>query len=356
MADARAAWLGTYPDQPEIPMRIEAASYRGKPVFFAVWGPWARLWQEGDMGPSTGQRIQAMIFLILQIAIFAGAILMVRYNLRHGRGDRSGATKVAVFIFVVSLLGWVFGARHAPTQVEVVNFLFMGAAPALLAAGVFWVLYIALEPHVRRRLPQLIISWSRVMSGDLRDPLVGRDVLAGVFFGVMSTLFYLLENFARLQLGVLPTGEFGWVSDVRILIAQGFLNGLMMAILVALFFFFLLFLLRLVTRRQWLATAIFFLVIFTASIVGASDPKIRFVFALFGLGLLVFVTVRFGLLTMTVAMYTNHLVIGAPITTDFSAWYATNALVILAAILALSTYAFHTSLGGQKLFERNFLE
>ena len=116
MADARAAWSGTYPDQPDIPMRIEAASYRGKPVFFAVWGPWARIWQEGAVGPNTGQRIQAMIALIFQLAILAGALLMVRYNLRHGRGDRRGATRVAVFIFALSLLGWVFGVRATPQR------------------------------------------------------------------------------------------------------------------------------------------------------------------------------------------------------------------------------------------------
>jgi hypothetical protein len=34
--DARAAWTGTYPDQPEIPLRIEAAAWRGKPVYFQL--------------------------------------------------------------------------------------------------------------------------------------------------------------------------------------------------------------------------------------------------------------------------------------------------------------------------------
>ncbi len=116
------------------------------------------------------------------------------------------------------------------------------------------------------------------------------------------------------------------------------------------------FLLRLVTHRQWLAAAIFFLVVFTQTVVGASDPKISCIFAFFGVGLFVFITVRFGLLAMAAAIYTEHLLRGAPITTDFSAWYATNTFVILAAILALAAYAFHTSLGGQKLFERNFLE
>jgi hypothetical protein len=38
--DARAAWTGSYPDASDIPLRIEAASWRGKPVAFRLIGPW----------------------------------------------------------------------------------------------------------------------------------------------------------------------------------------------------------------------------------------------------------------------------------------------------------------------------
>ena len=39
-SDARAAWTGTLAERPDIPMRIEAAAYRGKPVYFELIGPW----------------------------------------------------------------------------------------------------------------------------------------------------------------------------------------------------------------------------------------------------------------------------------------------------------------------------
>ena len=45
-----------------------------------------------------------------------------------------------------------------------------------------------------------------------------------------------------------------------------------------------------------------------------------------------------------------------PITTDFSAWYAGIMLFTLLSVLALAGYAFHTSLGGQKIFKGKFLE
>jgi hypothetical protein len=46
-----------------------------------------------------------------------------------------------------------------------------------------WLLYVALEPYVRRRWPERIIAWSRLLAGGYRDPLVGRDLLIGVVCG-----------------------------------------------------------------------------------------------------------------------------------------------------------------------------
>jgi serine/threonine-protein kinase len=40
--DARAAWTGSYAHAPEVPLRIEAASWRGRPVSFRVIGPWSK--------------------------------------------------------------------------------------------------------------------------------------------------------------------------------------------------------------------------------------------------------------------------------------------------------------------------
>ena len=51
-----------------------------------------------------------------------------------------------------------------------------------------WVLYLALEPYVRRYWPQAMISWTRALGGRWRDPLVGRDVLYGVVLGVLSAI------------------------------------------------------------------------------------------------------------------------------------------------------------------------
>ena len=57
-----------------------------------------------------------------------------------------------------------------------------------------WLIYLALEPYVRRFWPDGILGWTRLMSGYVRDPRVGRDVLIGCVFGACVTVAELLYN------------------------------------------------------------------------------------------------------------------------------------------------------------------
>src|SRR6185295_7712614 len=43
-----------------------------------------------------------------------------------------------------------------------------------------WVMYLAIEPYVRRFWPDGLLGWTRLLSGRLRDPRAGRDVLIGL--------------------------------------------------------------------------------------------------------------------------------------------------------------------------------
>ncbi len=37
---ARAAWAGSYPNQPDIKIHVEAAAFAGKPVYFEIFYAW----------------------------------------------------------------------------------------------------------------------------------------------------------------------------------------------------------------------------------------------------------------------------------------------------------------------------
>ncbi|MFZ0062447.1 MAG: serine/threonine-protein kinase [Pyrinomonadaceae bacterium] len=356
--DARAAWTGAYPEQPDVPLRIEAAGYRGKPVYFQIIAPWTRPERLEAYQTTTGKRIQQAILLSLIFSLLFVAVLLARYNFQRGRGDRRGAFRLALFVFTISLLSWAFGASHVPTGAEVASFLILGISPALLTAGILWLLYLALEPYVRRRWPDTLVSWNRLLSGSLRDPLVSRDVLVGILFGTSLTLLSPLENLVHSWRGVVPNGADQlevWLG-VRYLVAHGFLMHLYQGITLALSYFFLLFLLRAVSRRQWLAALIFVLIFTAAFTAGSPDPMITAPFAVLVNALTVIALLRFGLVTLTTSFFVLQLLSSIPLTTKLSAWYGGNEIIALLAVLALATFAFHTSLGGQKLFEGKLLD
>lgn len=355
--DTRAAWTGSFPNQPDIAFRVEAAAYRGKPVYFNVIGPWTFPWKMQEFQQSTGQNIGFAIFLILTIGLIMGAVLLARKNLRQGRGDRRGAARLSFFVFSVTVLAWLFGADHSPTFGEVFRFFIMAVSQGLLVAGVVWLFYIALEPYVRRRWPETIITWSRVLGGSLRDPLVGRDVLIGVLFGVIITILDQLSGFLRLSTGTVPSNfvSLDALPGARQLVAVGLLSNINSSIFGSLLIFFLIFLLRVLTRRRWIAAFLFVLIFSVPNVLQQSNPMVAAPLFVLTTGLAAIVCLRLGLLTLAASSVVSFLQ-NIPITTDFSAWYASNTIIAFAAVLALAVWAFHTSLGRQKLFAGGLLD
>ncbi|MBX9584395.1 MAG: serine/threonine protein kinase [Gemmataceae bacterium] len=96
-ADRWMVWVGTDADRTDIPVRVEAAAYRGRLVYLRVTSPGA--------GPSPvlmprpaadpGDPIWQRWYLVLIAALGTGLILLARANLRTGRADRVGAARLA---------------------------------------------------------------------------------------------------------------------------------------------------------------------------------------------------------------------------------------------------------------------
>lgn len=72
--------------------------------------------------------------------------------------------------------------------------------------------------------------------------------------------------------------------------------------------------------------------------------------------LVFFALKRYGLLTLISAIFFSHLAVFYPITTELTAWYATDFTIALVICLALAAYGFYTSLGGEKLLSGKLLE
>jgi serine/threonine-protein kinase len=217
--------------------------------------------------------------------------------------------------------------------------------------GVFvWLAYVAIEPIVRRRWPELLFSSSRLLSGRFRDPLVGRDVLVGILVGVTMVLVnevgYMLPNWLDCP-GMTP-----WAPDSNAMLSvAGLASRLVVAcltVLDVLGFLTLLVVSVVILRRRWLAIGLTGLVLFAANLTGANYAvEIPVVLVVNGLALLA--SVRFGILTFTVI----NAVVGlgfTPLTLDLARWYAARDLAFVALIFALAVWAFFTALGKKSPF------
>jgi serine/threonine-protein kinase len=259
--DARSAWIGVFPDAPKYSLRVEAASWRGHPVYFDMMGPWTR---RAGSSPTTARLIiQVTLFPILIIA----GVWLARHNARRGKGDRKGAAKIALLVFALWIAVWVLLGAHVLNMREF-SMLSFAASYALLNAAMVWVFYMALEPFVRSRWPQALIGWSRLLAGSCHDPVVGRDLLAGSAAGVCIAFIFCLRDLAGQRAGAPPA-----LSALENLLGATHVTGLAVygttqVLQAALGTFLLLFLLRLGLRRDWLAVAVFTSVFVLGHLVG----------------------------------------------------------------------------------------
>jgi serine/threonine-protein kinase len=88
-----------------------------------------------------------------------------------------------------------------------------GAPVVFFVPAFVWLLYIALEPQVRRVWPETMIGWSRLLAGRVRDPLVGRDVLVGVLVAIGNALILGLHTLILRWSGRAPQFPVGASSN-----------------------------------------------------------------------------------------------------------------------------------------------
>jgi hypothetical protein len=355
-ADERTAWEGPHVDHPQVPMRIEAASFRQRPVHFAVIFPWDRPLRQEEEISTGGERLATILIFAVFLAVLIGAALMGRRNLKLGRSDKRGATRLAMFVFILSVAGSLIGAHHVPLLGEELDIIFLITAYSLVPAALIWLLYIALEPHVRRRWPRLIISWSRLMAGNFRDPMVGRDLLIGgllgllhgccIVFGVLLPRFFGFDAPASVLGNVLTLGS------IRTMLAVFLNSHVVMSVFAGFGFLFFLLLLYIILRRQWLATVALFVIALAieVSAFATAAPRLYWVASILIALTIVIVVARFGLLATMAAQLFFFISIMYPLTTDLSAWYAPQMIFALVVALGLAIYGFYTSLGGQPIF------
>jgi predicted Ser/Thr protein kinase len=347
-SDTRLAWTGTWPGTTRS-LRVEAAALHGKPVFFSLIGDWTKPDRMTSPEDSTNKKVSQIVGIALLLALFLGAIRLARRNYRQGRGDRDGAFRLAALMFALEVLLWLCRS-HLVAGVATLGLLVIAVSTGLFVSGTTWMLYLALEPWVRRRWPQTIISWSRLLSGQFRDPLVGRDILFGAMLGVVWILIFQIRYIPMMRMGASPPAYATEALMGGREALGAWLFQIPQSILSTLEFFFLLLGLKFLLRKDWLA-AIGFVALcalpraFSSSYTTVELPAQILVYAI-----AVLIVVRFGLIPLACAIFIVNMLSNVPFTADFSAWYVTTSILALLSIVALAGWGFYHSLGGEPLW------
>jgi serine/threonine-protein kinase len=359
-ADRRAAWEGPLAGRPDVQLRVEAAAYRGRPAFFQVVGPWTRRPRMEQEAVTAASRIIRFLEGLIVLLTLGGAIALARHNVRNGRGDHRGATRVALFVLATMTASWVLGARHSTELLTEVNhFLYDFLPNQLRAAGTLWVAYVALEPYVRRYYPGILISWTRMLGGRFRDPRVGRDVLVGIATGLgvafLRFAYYLLPPLVGNPPPAPRPIAFEFLLGARNAFSELLRmppQALTRTMLITLTFIVM----RIVVKRTWLAAIIaggIFSFLVTGE-AGTDQLALNTAFTLAVAALYMVVLVRYGVLAMVVAFFVSFVLGQGVLTADFSKVYASTSVWLLMLIVALAVLGFYASRDRQPLFGNAF--
>jgi len=344
-ADRRAAFLGHWPERPDLPLRIEAASWRGRPVAFEPVGAWTRPERDAPRRVARPLEASAVLFALLFVGLFVAAVLLARANVRAGRADRSGAVRVALATLLLGLSAWAVRAHHVGLNVDELGLWIDGLGRALTMAFILWLFYVALEPFVRRHWPHALISWTRLLVHGPGDPLVARDLLAGLATGALVALDLVVGLRLPGWLGGAPSQPLGGEGLATLLGLRFSLHLLLLTPLaaagLAMGSFLLLVLLRFLLKREAVAATVLVLVVGTLNGLRWDLPLAwGLPLSLLVMATFVLVALRFGLLAFVVAATVTDLWLQNPLSTELSGFKGQPTLFVSAVLLAASLWAF----------------
>src|SRR5207253_6541756 len=193
-----------------------------------------------------------------------------------------------------------------------------------------WLGYLAVEPYIRRRRPQTIIGWKRLLEGRWNDPIVGRDAMLGAAFGIAMVL---IEELRRALPGAAPfanavpalSSSTSWLELVFYFQTR--------AIFYSLFALFFLLLLRAVLKKTVIAWVVWVGVL-AVLLAPIEQKRLDYLLGAALAALLLLVLNRYGLLTCAFAFFWYLLLTSVPLTIDIHRWYLGTSIAVLALFAA----------------------
>jgi len=360
LCDSAAAWRGPSPWTNGDTATVQMGTSRGRLTHFSVVSKWGVPKTPVDRLPpvQSGPADLPLLLYTDVLPLLLSAYFAMR-NMQLGRGDWRGATIIAVFVFVMNILEGAFATRLPEVGIAgLLGDLTTGRAfgHSLMHAMGMWFAYMALEPYVRRLWPRMLVSWTRLITGRLRDPLVGRDLTVGSLFGALIS---------TLGLGLLALGRHFGLADVPALTSSSMFASISgigaesvglawcgsVCVLSVLQALFVLLVLRMLLRNTAAAVTVTFLLFAITALVGAVPAygwAVAVLIAIVG-NCTILLVVRFGVLVSVVATFVTLVLSQVPASLDFSSWYAGLVLLPMVLLAGIAFYGAAISLGGKSI-------
>ncbi len=344
--DDRREWTGSYPARPDLQVRVQGASWHGRLTSFAVVAPW------NEQSIPVITHVQDTFLALADLSTFLLALGLAIYNLRKKRGDQRSAIRIAIFLLGLEVLVWLVGvplASHSPG--DYITAFTRALGEALASALTLGMIYIAVEPLTRKRLPRLLVASTLVLQGRWRSVTVGREILLGTVLGMFTELWY--EAMHALQWGRWPGATLD-VFGVNSLLGgrQTIAATLGMAIFqpsyiaeLAVVFTAGLFLFR---NRYVAAFLMMSVVLVSANVRGSVWSAIFICGAL--MGTCAYMFLRQGIVALVTSSLVSNMADGCAWPHDLSSWMAPEMALTVAAILAIAAFGFWLAIGEQRPF------
>ena len=353
--DVRNAWKGPAPGLPGMEVRIEAASLAGKLTAVKVSFPWTKAKREPRKLPSGASLIGPLASIGLQlIGVFFGLIFAVR-NWKLGRGDRKGAFRLALATGLLMMIVWMGSAHHVASPQEWSLFL-SAVGDAGYGAFAMWILYLAIEPAVRSRWPQALVTWNRLLAGKFGDAQLGAHILTGAAIGAILRLFFASVGWIEYQRSHVPydnvlsgtANALAWIGVSAQNLTSSLINGFLV--------FFMIFGFRVLWRNDYaaaLTTAVMFALIGNGGIWNDTSPNLvlgRTLFLLLFV-VLALILIRMGMVLTIASLFFLNTTGRISLGPGLSGWYTPYGLASMALLIAIAVYAFWRSIGEHTLEE-----
>ena len=230
-----------------------------------AWTTPTRMAAPEETGSARASVIFGTCFVLLLLA--GGGIWLAYRNYSRGKGDRRGAMRMAKAVFALEMVVFVARAQLS-FSAGTLGLAVMAISAGLFVSGALWVLYIALEPYVRSKWPQTIVSWSRLLSGSCAIRWWAGTFCSGRCWGWRGRWCFLwvISSIFDWASGLCCRNWITWRGFGRRFRSGWDIIGALVGLLL---FFFVLVPLRVVVRNRWLVVALFVIIFTTPKIIGS---------------------------------------------------------------------------------------